>query len=447
MSPHESTALLSRNKNERDEEEADDSTSCDRDIHLSIDSQDNRKSQQRHRQTLVLCSSRAIGFLFMSIATFLLGWYARNQQQQASNPKTHSHNNNTHYTGPFRLIELQQGEDLLNYYDFLDGPDSAGSAGFQTYVSRKRAHQLKLLQIHSDGALIMKSAPNAGKQRFSIRLEGKRRFDRGLFVLHVDHIPAGCGTWPAFWLTDEDHWPYNGEIDIVEGVNNQSYAKTALHTSESCSMYAQVPPYAQTGDWDRSTGIPNTFTGLLDHNTSVPADNCWVLAPHQWSNQGCVVTHPHNNTLGARFNEQGGGIYVLDWDPDHGYIKSWVFPQSQGYPANLEHALVSAGSDAPVAPNPDDWHEAPYAYFAIGANSSCSSDHFSNMRLIFNLAFCGTVAGNRFVQDCPDLAAQFAVPDDVVATCNAYVASEPEALEEAYWKIRGVYVYQREAAR
>ncbi|GAX16484.1 hypothetical protein FisN_19Lh064 [Fistulifera solaris] len=451
MAPNESTALLSRDKDDGDdeEEEADSSsTSCDHDIYLSIDGQHSMKSQQHHhRQTLVLCSSRAMGFLFMGIVTFLLGWYARNQQQQPSNAKSHSHNNNTHYTGPFQLIELQQGANLLNYYDFLDGPDSAGSAGFQTYVSRRRAHQLQLLQIHPDGALIMKSAPNAGNKRFSIRLEGKRRFNRGLFVLHVDHIPAGCGTWPAFWLTDEDHWPYHGEIDIVEGVNDQSHAKTALHTAESCSMYAQVPPYAQTGEWDRSTGIPNTYTGILDHETSVPADNCWVLAPHQWSNQGCVVTHSHNNTLGARFNEQGGGIYVLDWDPDHGYIKSWVFPQSQGYPANLEQATLSAESDSPVAPNPNDWHQAPYAYFAIGANSSCSSDHFSNMRLIFNLAFCGTVAGNRFVQDCPDLAAQFAVKDDVVATCNAYVASEPEALEEAYWKIKGVYVYQRGTAR
>ncbi len=276
MAPNESTALLSCDKNV--EEEADHRASCAHDIHLSIDGQYNMRSQQQqqqhhhrhhhHHQTLVLCSSRTMGFLFMGVVTFLLGWCARNQQQQQqqqqqqSNLKTSTHNH-THYTGIYQLIELQQGKDLLNYYDFLDGPDSAGSAGFQTYVSRRRAHQLKLLQFHPDGALMIKSAPNAGKQRLSIRLEGKRRFDRGLFMLHVDHIPAGCGTWPAFWLTDEDHWPYNGEIDIVEGVNDQSNAKTALHTSESCSMYAQVPPYVQTGDWDRSTGIPNTFTGIF----------------------------------------------------------------------------------------------------------------------------------------------------------------------------------------
>lgn len=408
----------------------------DEESHLSIDSNTVSSLQQRRH----FCKA-AIGTSLLLAITVL--WHSLQSQQQQE--QFFNNNNNSKHTGPFRLIELQQGQDLLEYYDFLDGPDSVGSAGFQTYVNRQRAHELGLLNVHPDGALIMKSAPNSGQQRFSIRLEGKRRFERGLFLLHVDHIPAGCGTWPAFWLTDEDNWPDNGEIDVVEGVNDQTNVKTALHTSESCSMYAQVPPYAQTGKWDRSSGIPNTFTGILDNETSVPADNCWVMAPHQWANQGCVVTHPHNNTLGTPFNQQGGGVYVLDWDPDHGYIKSWVFPQSLGYPSNLEQAMATANSDQPVAPNPDAWNQAPYAYFAIGANSSCSADHFSNMRLIFNLAFCGTVAGNRFARDCPELASRFAVQGDVVATCNAYIASEPDALDEAYWKIQGVYVYQREA--
>ena len=69
------------------------------------------------------------------------------------------------------------------------------------------------------------------------------------------------------------------------------------------------------------------------------------------------------------------------------------------------------------------------------------------MRLIFNLAFCGAVAGNRFFRDCPTLSAQWNVKNDSVLTCNAYLDSEPAALSEAYWKIRGVYVYQRDWQR
>lgn len=56
----------------------------------------------------------------------------------------------------------------------------------------------------------------------------------------------GCGTWPAFWLTDEANWPVNGEIDIVEGVNYQDTAKTALHTTKECRM-DDVPEGSKTG--------------------------------------------------------------------------------------------------------------------------------------------------------------------------------------------------------
>jgi hypothetical protein len=66
------------------------------------------------------------------------------------------------------------------------------------------------------------------------------------------------------------------------------------------------------------------------------------------------------------------------------------------------------------------------------------------MRLIFNLAFCGAVAGNRFFKDCPELSQTFNVKNNSVLTCNAYVASDPKTLDEAYWKIRGVYVYERD---
>ena len=67
-----------------------------------------------------------------------------------------------------------------------------------------------------------------------------------------------------------------------------------------------------------------------------------------------------------------------------------------------------------------------------------------NMQIVFNLAFCGEVAGNKFMTDCPDEAAQFNVTNDPVKTCNAYIESDLEALEEAYWKIKAVYVYERE---
>ena len=353
-------------------------------------------------------------------------------------------------TGPYRLVELQEGKKFFDHYEFLDGPDSIGSAGYNEYVGKSRAEHLDLANVTREKEtdyIYLQSIAGSGGSGFrkSVRLEGKRRFNRGLFVLDVAHMPSGCGVWPAFWLTDEDAWPDNGEIDIVEGINTQSVAKTALHTSESCSMYAHVPTYAKTGGWDTASGIPNTYTGIPDYETHVEADNCWVMAPHQWGNQGCVAVSAENGTIGEPMNAVGGGVYVLEWDPANGYIKSWVFKRGH-IPLNLRDSIRTASSSIPVLPQPDTW-DLPYAYFAIGEGSGCSLNHFKNMRLIFNLAFCGAVAGNRFFRDCPTLSAQWNVKNDSVLTCNAYLDSEPAALSEAYWKIRGVYVYQRDWQR
>ena len=77
------------------------------------------------------------------------------------------------------------------------------------------------------------------------------------------------------------------------------------------------------------------------------------------------------------------------------------------------------------------WH-----FDQTGDNTNCPSSHFRNMRLVLNTAFCGSVAGNRFSLDCKNQSGRF-------ESCNAYIESRPDELEEAYWKIRGVYVYQR----
>jgi hypothetical protein len=196
-------------------------------------------------------------------------------------------------------------------------------------------------------------------------------------------------------------------------------------------------------------GIPDTFTGNMDYETSKPADDCWNMAAHQWQNQGCVTVSTQPGTIGVPINEAGGGIYILEWDPEHLYIRSWVFPRNQKIPSNLQDAIDSASEQDEkkrLVPDPQSWG-LPYAYFAIGPTTGCSADHFKDMRIVFNLAFCGTVAGNRFGRDCPAETAEFTTDKsqyNPVEACNNYIHSRPEILSEAYWKIRGVYVYERQ---
>lgn len=50
-------------------------------------------------------------------------------------------------------------------------------------------------------------------------------------------MPQGCGTWPAVWELGPD-WPADGEIDIVEGVNDVVPNQSTLHTSPGCTSLA-----------------------------------------------------------------------------------------------------------------------------------------------------------------------------------------------------------------
>jgi hypothetical protein len=187
-----------------------------------------------------------------------------------------------------------------------------------------------------------------------------------LFIIDVRHMPAGCGVWPAFWLTDEANWPVNGEIDIVEGINYQSVAKTALHSTKSCSM-DDVPIGVKKGGWDSAVGIPDKKTGIPDM-TVRDATNCFVYDPHQWLNQGCVAVDTEGDSLGQPLNAKGGGVFALEWDPVNRHIRTWVFSPHVQVPENLVQAIRTAGEpviENRVLPDPQEW-PLPYGYFAVG---------------------------------------------------------------------------------
>lgn len=349
--------------------------------------------------------------------------------------------------GPYKLVEVQEGEDFFDHYTFYDGPDSEGSKGYINYVDKQNAHDLNIANVtwenvdgnQADGEkepfVYMNTAATADGPRHSIRLEGLRRFNRGLFIIDLRHMPAGCASWPAFWMSDEAGWPINGEIDIVEGVNTQTSVKTALHTTEECTMF-DVPLGTKTGYWDTAQGVPKQ-NGDIDYN-SYEARNCWVYGPHQWLNQGCVAISDDDESIGTPLNKKGGGVFVMEWDPVNRLIKSWAFAPHAKVPDNLKEALDSANDKRitkKVMPDPATWG-LPYAYFPIGEGTSCAASHFSNMHLIFNTALCGSVAGQRFFMDCPELKKKY-------GTCENYVKADTPEMKEMYWKVRGVYVYER----
>lgn len=83
------------------------------------------------------------------------------------------------------------------------------------YVDRDTAHNKGYISYDGGDAVFgvdykskLDSANGGDIGRESVRLEGKKEYNKGLFVLDVKHMPGGiCGTWPAFWSLGREPWP------------------------------------------------------------------------------------------------------------------------------------------------------------------------------------------------------------------------------------------------
>jgi hypothetical protein len=124
--------------------------------------------------------------------------------------------------------------------------------------------------------------PNTVGGRNSVRIQSNNTYNDGLFIFDILHTPFGCGTWPALWLSDSSNWPMNGEIDVVEAVNNGTWGNSmTLHTTDDCSMKVKR----------KETG-------------SVTSSNCYNGTN---SNEGCGV-QGSTASYGPEFNKNGGGV-------------------------------------------------------------------------------------------------------------------------------------------
>ncbi|KAJ5472049.1 Endo-1-3(4)-beta-glucanase [Penicillium diatomitis] len=187
-------------------------------------------------------------------------------------------------------------------------------------------------------------------------------------------MPASvCGTWPAF----------------------QSVNQMTLHTKDGCSI--------------QNSG----FTGSLEYSS------CYVGAPGQPLNSGCAILSGSPQSYGDGFNNAGGGIYATEWKSAG--IKVWHFPR-YGIPWNI---IIGQ-------PDPATWG-TPSAAFS----GYCDIDnHFKDLRIVFDITFCGDWAGN--VWSSGSCASQ-------APTCNLFVQNNPAAFREVFWRVNSLKSYQDNA--
>jgi hypothetical protein len=187
-----------------------------------------------------------------------------------------------------------------------------------------------------------------------------------------------------------------GEIDIIEGVNNNNVNKFVLHTDTDCKVDGQD----QTG------------TQLLT--------DCAYDGPSGAS--GCDVNDVRTSSFGSGLNVVGGGYYVMEWDGDA--IRIWFFPR------------VSAPSSL-IAGEPNT---TEFGTPAANFEGDCDIDkRFQDQRFIFTNNFCGDWAGQVYAESgCPMYSGL-----DGMASCKKFVAENPAAFSNQYWRIRSFKTYQK----
>ena len=308
--------------------------------------------------------------------------------------------------GTYQEIASYDGMDFFDHFNFATYDDP--THGTVRYVNREEANETGLIYAAEDTpAFIGTDVTNVitdGSGRPSVRLESKARFNDGLFVIKLSHMPTGCGTWPAFWLVG-DNWPTQGEIDIIEGVDKQDTVSSTLHTDAGC---------------DQSGEDTSSFTGAWNSGADgTAADNCDANAAGQYANQGCSISGA-GGSMGTRFNDGHGGTFATEWDPAS-HIAMWFWPRGDE-PSDLSNP-ASFGS--------------PYARFALG--DGCPTSHFTNQAVIFDLTFCGDWDGGAYPGDCAAEISSQGWP----ATCEGFVSGYPNEFLEAYWEVNHLKVYSK----
>ncbi|KAL2356074.1 mixed-linked glucanase precursor [Cryomyces antarcticus] len=300
-------------------------------------------------------------------------------------------------------------------FDFFTGTDP--TAGFVKFVDAKTATDINLIGVSNTSVYIGVDSTNVTPNgRPSVRLSSKKSFDKGLLIVDVQHMPGGmCGSWPALWLLGSGTWPDKGEIDIVEGVNQQLANAMTLHTNADCVV--DNPSTTASGDSTSQPYLGNLLT-----------PDCDINASGQPKNAGCSISASNASspsTYGTEFNARGGGIYATEWTSSG--ISIWFFPRSGSIPSDI----------TTDTPDPSSWKTAPLARFA---GKGCDIDkHFSNMSIIIDTTFCGAWAGDPKVWEAGGCAKATGAQ-----SCDAYVRDNPAAFGEAYWIFGDFKIFQKD---
>jgi beta-glucanase (GH16 family) len=133
--------------------------------------------------------------------------------------------------------------DTSNWaYEIGTGSGGWGNNELQYYTSRPEN-----IQVTGGNLAITARKESYGGMNYTsarIKTQGLKSFTYGKMEARIK-LPSGQGLWPAFWMLGTNinnvSWPYCGEIDIMERVNNNSVVNGTVHwDANGYASYGQV---------------------------------------------------------------------------------------------------------------------------------------------------------------------------------------------------------------
>ncbi|RVX67642.1 hypothetical protein B0A52_08171 [Exophiala mesophila] len=315
----------------------------------------------------------------------------------------------------FDGFDLHSGSDaangFVNYQDMRSALDNQLTGVFDyiyQYDDNTTKEATDLLYLGVDSRNFTPTG------RPSLRLESKETFNQGLFVADIYHMPGGCGVWPAFWMLGTDGpWPDAGEIDILEGINDQTQNRLSLHTSKTLTLDNHTSP----------SNISFKLAGGIQNGVALTTD-CNVVTS---GGRGCSISSVlPEEAFGSEFNRQLGSFMVVEYTS--GWIKAWQMDRALGEQIFGQNSSGYINADAQIS-----WG-TPTAVFS--RNGTNLEPYFRDLRIILNTDFCGPwINGGWTTSSCASLA----------PTCSEYVEKNPEAFEQAFWLVKSVQIYETDS--
>ncbi|KIJ25746.1 glycoside hydrolase family 16 protein, partial [Sphaerobolus stellatus SS14] len=293
--------------------------------------------------------------------------------------------------------DVYSGSTFFDKWDFFNATDPT------SYVNRSTAFNNGLAFINDKNQAIMRMDNTSFLQdngfRDSVRISSQKTYNSGLFILDLTHAPWGCSVWPAFW-TVGGNWPNNGEIDVFEGVHDNTHNQMTWHTGPNCNLT-----------------VTSNFTGTasVSHPPDLAHTSCFSFPA---DNSGCAVIDWSRASYGPHFDALNGGVFAMKWD--NSSIAIWFFYR-QSIPSDITQG----------APDPTGWGQPASELL----NDGCDiASHFQGHSIVFALVHLvyslGDWAGSSFgTSGCP-------------GTCGATVQN-PSNFVNASWMINSLHVYQQ----